>query len=556
MRLRNIPGLAFFVIAIVLLVRCAQVIPLSGGARDTAPPVLVSVTPAGKSTNLPVKGLKIVFKFNELVAVQNLSQKLIINPQLEEMPEVTASGKTLTVSFEKPLLPNTTYFIQFGNSVVDIHESNPHPNLSYLFSTGPTIDSSYVTGKCTYALTGKPASDLLVMLYTDLRDSAPMVSGPDYITRTGPEGRYFLSAIRPGRYRVMAVGDKNKNQQYDPGEAFGFVARPVELVSDTFNLKISTEESSKLFIKKKLQAFWGYNKYVLSDTFPYAYIITEKAIDTDRYQYEMRNDTLEVYYRELYERSFEFVVKEDKQSFDTVRLEVPGRAEVDSSVAKGTRRLSLRTEKARYGSRHDEVVLDFSVPLEQVIAEKCLLLRDSVREQAVLTSERANDEGRLVTTFHPLYKKRLAGKLQPGRKYQLVLLPGALKTYWGTANRDTLRTSFTTYPADELSSLQVKLSLPPDIKTYVLQLLNSKEQVVATRAAAVNESNSLPFYNLVAGDYMLRLIDDRDQDQKFSPASYVNKQQPERVFFYEKKIAVPAGWDVEAEWKVAPADMK
>lgn len=544
------PLLLFLVLLALALYRCAQVVPLSGGPRDTIPPELLSVTPANKSTNLPTRGLTIVFKFNELIAAKNVSQKLIINPQVQEAPEVSAAGKTLTVTFEKELLPNTTYFLQFGNSVVDIHENNSYANLSYLFSTGPTLDSSYVTGKATFALSGKPAPDMQVMLYKDLSDSAPLAGRPDYITRTEKDGNYFLSAVKPGKYRLVAIADKNKNQLYDLSEPLGFVNGPVDVHADTLDLRISTADAGRLFVKKKLQPFWGYNKYVLSDTFPNAYIISEKAIDTDRYQYETRGDTLEVYYRGLYDRGFRFVVKDGKQSFDTVSVQVPGRSEVDSSVAKGTRTIGVRAEKSVYGSMHDEVVFSFSVPLEEILADKCILLKDTMPELPRFTSEKANEEGNLVTTFHPLYKKRLASKLEPGRRYTLLILPGAVKTYWGTTNTDTLSAVFKTLPADEISNLQVKLALPGEIKSYVLQLLNSKEQFIAERSGSRADTNLVWFHNLAAGDYSLRLIDDKDQDQKFSPVSYVNKQQPERVFFYEKKIALPAGWDVDAVWKV------
>lgn len=538
-------------VLVSLLYCCAQVVPLSGGARDTAPPVLLSVTPAAKSTSVPVKGVKIVFKFNELIAVQQVSQKLIINPQVEEMPEVTAAGKTLTVTFEKDLLPNTTYFLQFGNAVVDIHEGNAYPNLTYLFSTGTAIDSAYITGTATHALTGKPVADLSVMLYKDLRDTAPFLSKPDYFTRSGPDGRYYLSAIKPGRYRLLAAADKNKNLQYDVTEAMGFAEQPFEISSDTVDLKISAPDAPKLFIKKRMQTFWGYNKYVLSDTFPNAYIISEKAIDTDKYQYETRNDTLEVYYRDLYNRSFDFVLKDGKAAFDTVQIRVPQESEVDSSVAKGTRAITVRTGKQVYGSQHEAVVLNFSLPLEDLQADKCVLFRDTVREKPGFTSEKLNEEGNLVTTFLPAYKKRLVNRLSAATSYKLWILPGALQSYWRTTNADTLTVGFSTLAADEISSLQVKLALPPVIKTYVLQLLNSKEQVVSERSGANRDSLVQWFYNLAAGEYALRLIDDANQDAKFSAGSYVNKQQPEAVYFYDKKINVPAGWDVEAEWKLA-----
>ncbi len=535
---------------VLLCYRCAQVIPLTGGARDTKPPALVSVTPADRSTNIPPHKVTIVFKFDELISASGASQKLIINPLIPDVPEIEARGKILTVSFEKDLDPNTTYFLQFGNSVVDIHENNPYPNLSYLFSTGPTIDSANITGKLTHALTKKPMPDVSVMLYRNAADSAPLRTAPDYITRSDADGNYFLSAIKPGKYRVMAVADKNKNRLYDISETVGFLNDKIEITRDTVDLLMSTTESDRVFIKKKLQPFFGYNRYVLNDTFPEVYMITEKSIDDGNYRYETRNDTFEVYYKELYDRKFDMVFKSGKEPFDTVQINIPGKASVDSSLEKGTRKLSVRTGRTAYSTKKDPVVLNFSLPVRSLNVAKCVLKRDTTGEKPVFTQEEANEEGNLVTTFLPVYARRLTNTLVPSSNYTLTILPGAIETFWGTTNRDTLRSMFKTIGVDELGSLQVKLILPSEVKSYVLQVLNEKGNVVKEAISANKNTNTHFFYNLPAGDHTLRLVDDADQSKKFSPASYLKKRQAEDVYFYDKTIKIPAGWDVEAEWKL------
>lgn len=549
--------LPFLAVAILLLFyRCAQVVPLTGGAKDTTPPELISVMPASGSTNVTAKNTKIIFKFNEMVTVQNISQKLIINPLTSDMPEVIASGKSVIVSFEKELQPNTTYFLQFGNAVVDIHESNPYQNLSYIFSTGPTIDSAYITGKAVYALSLKPARDVSVMLYKNLADSAPITGKPDYSTRTNDQGQYFLSAIKPGRYKVLAFEDKNKNQQYDLSEAIGFVNDPVEIDRDTVNFDLSAAKTDKVFIKKKLQPFWGYNKFVLNDTFPNAYMITEKSIDTDKYAYESRNDTLEVYYKGLYDRKFEFVLKNEQQSFDTISLNLPSKQAVDSSLEKGLKKIIFHAEKSIYGAKHDDVLLNFSVPVKNLDADKCLLISGKDKVKPLFTNERSNEEKNLVTTYLPTYKRRLINALLPQSGYTLMVLPGSAETFWGVLNKDTLRTAFKTFSDEETGSAQVKLALPDSIKAYVLQVLNAKNSVVQEASSANKTGVVHFFYNLPAGDYSLRLIDDKDQDGKFSPASYFKKKPAEKVIFYDKPIKIPAGWDVEVTWLMKDANEK
>src|SRR5207248_2379482 len=180
----------------------------------------------------------------------------------------------LTVAFNKGVQENTTYLLQFGNSVVDIHESNPATDLTYMFSTGNTIDSSTIRGQVTYALSKKPATDVSIMLYKNLSDTAPLRSKPDYMTKVDEKGNYFLSAVKPGTYQAIALLDKNKNMLYDAGEAVGFLNEPVSVNNDTVNFMISAAKAENVFVKKKNQVFWGYNRFILNDTLPDAYMIT------------------------------------------------------------------------------------------------------------------------------------------------------------------------------------------------------------------------------------------------------------------------------------------
>jgi len=534
-----------------LLFRCAQVVPLTGGAKDTKAPELLSVFPANRSVNIAVKGAKIVFKFNELVSAQNASQKLIINPLTDEMPDLTVNGKTLTVEFIKELLPNTTYFLQFGNSIADIHENNPFPNLNYLFSTGPAIDSAYITGEIVDALSQKPVSDVSVWLYKNLTDSALLTSKPDYLTKTNDKGNYFLSAIKYGTYRAVAVADKNKNLMYDLSETMAFSDSPINVFNDTLNFRLSTAKSEKLYIKKKIQSFWGFNRYVLNDTFPGVYFITEKSIDEDKYNYEVRNDTLEVYYKNIYERNFSFIVKNGTKAFDTVNLDIPSQTKVDSTVDKGTRKIGFRAEKPTYSILHDPLIFNFSLPVKKLNEGFCYLLRDSIKESPVFTSENLNEDNALVTTFLPSYKKRLKNKLLPQKTYTLVCLPKSIETFWGTFNKDTLKTSFKTAGADETGNLTVKAQVPDSTKNYVVQILDEKGVLRAEKAIAGKLKSEINFYNLPAGEYKTRVIFDIDGNGKFSPAMFLKHQQPEKVIYHEKSIKILAGWDIESEWKIA-----
>src|SRR5215467_808647 len=113
---------------------CANIVPPTGGPKDTLPPVLLSAKPADSTRAFT--GKKIVFAFNEYVQLDNPAENLLVNPVPAILPEVRSNLKTVTVTLKDSLEPNTTYSLNFGNAIKDINEGNPLKNFTYIFTTG------------------------------------------------------------------------------------------------------------------------------------------------------------------------------------------------------------------------------------------------------------------------------------------------------------------------------------------------------------------------------------------------------------------------------------
>ncbi len=541
--------------------RCAQVGSLSGGKKDVTPPKLLSVTPKDTSTNMPVKNATIVFQFDEMIDIKTVQSSLIINPFMEEKPEIRSNGKKMIISFDvDDLQPNTTYQMQFGRSIGDVHENNKYKNLTYIFSTGSNIDTNTLNGKAIWALSSKPVKDVSIMLYSNLDDTAITRTKPTYIVKTDSIGNYTLSAIKPGTYQVVAFSDKNKNYQYDVGEALGFINAPITITGkDSIDFIMSTPKSDKNFIKKKIQPFWGYNKYVLSDTIPDAYILLvedsskneKRSADKDKLAYETKKDTLEIYYKDIFDTELKFLIKRNQTVFDTITLEVPKEAKVDSTVSKHSKKIRVNPDKRMYGITNDDVFLDFSLPIINIDLEKCFLLHDdSISEKPLFTIENRNEGNNLVTTYLPSYRKRLLNALLENKKYKLMFLPNCLTNYWGKLNIDTMFTIFKTFAIEDVGTLKIKIILPDSTHWYVLQLLTSNGNIVTEYSAGAKKENEITFYNLGAAEYSLRLIDDADANKKFTPGNFTRRKQPETIYTYNKVIKVPAGWDIDTDWNI------
>ena len=206
---------------------CANIIPPSGGPRDTIPPHLVAATP--KDSTLHFSANRITLTFDEYVDLQEVQNNLLFTPTFEINPEVSVRAKNVTVRFRDSLLPNTTYILNFGNAIRDINESNPLRNFTYVFSTGAALDSLSLSGKVLLAENGKTDSALIVMLHRNLADSAVRKLRPVYVTRVDAGGNFHFRNLPPGTFAIYALGDAGlmRNYQDSSRQYFAFANEPV-----------------------------------------------------------------------------------------------------------------------------------------------------------------------------------------------------------------------------------------------------------------------------------------------------------------------------------------
>ncbi len=208
--------------ALLFLLGCAQQGSLTGGAKDEKPPVLVKSEPGNFSTHFTAK--KVTLTFDEYFELRGIGQKLVVSPPMDKKPEFKLKGKELEIVFKDSLQPNRTYALNFGDALVDLNEANPLKNFQYVFSTGSEIDSLEASGKVVLAFDGKPAEDVLVMLYAGTSDSMPIKEIPIYISRTDKEGKFTLRNMAAGSYKIFALKDANSNMLFDqPTEAVAFL---------------------------------------------------------------------------------------------------------------------------------------------------------------------------------------------------------------------------------------------------------------------------------------------------------------------------------------------
>ncbi len=254
---QNLRGWIGSLITLVLcsvLTQCANIVPPGGGARDTIPPRLVYVSPHDSS--LHFNSQRVTFYFNEFVELDNVIEKMIVSPTLKRTPTVTAKLRTVTLIIKDTLQPNTTYTFNFGDAVKDVNERNPIEDFQYVVSTGNYLDSLQITGKLIMAETGKPDSNVAVMLYSNMTDSAVSKEKPLYLSKTKGDGSYRFKNLKPGTYRIFALKEEDRDFQYTQHtEYIAFADSAIHLTKNIsgINLGLFREKDTAKAEEKEVQ---------------------------------------------------------------------------------------------------------------------------------------------------------------------------------------------------------------------------------------------------------------------------------------------------------------
>ena len=224
--------LHFLMIAAILLLflACARIGSPDGGPYDETPPKVVHTSPKfGAANEKNVK--RVTIEFDEIVKIENASEKVVISPPQIQQPEIEANGRRVTVTLLDSLKPNMTYTIDFADAIVDNNEGNPYGDYAFTFSTGEQVDTFQVSGHVLNAENLEPIKGMLVGLYKVdslqvLPDSVFRTQPFERISRTDSRGHFVVKGLAPGHYRAFALKDLNQNYIYDQrAEAVAFSDR-------------------------------------------------------------------------------------------------------------------------------------------------------------------------------------------------------------------------------------------------------------------------------------------------------------------------------------------
>lgn len=524
-----------YIFSALFLLGCAAQQPPQGGPRDLTAPKLVKATPANKTRNFTAK--EIDLEFDEFIKLTNTYQEISMSPAMEKQPEYSSNKRNLTIKFKDTLQKNTTYVINFGKSIQDVNEGNVVKNFTYVFSTGPHIDSLSISGSVTNTLTQEKEKDVTVMIFPLKQDS--LLFGkkkPSIFTTTDSSGNFSLNNLRDDNYRIYALKEASPNKIFDnDNELIAFLKNPIHLKSDTSNVQLNLFKQLPekfRFAEKRFDTdgkmLFIFNKAL---TKPAMKVIYPADLDRQKLvEFSKTKDTASVYMRNMGFDSIRIALYDNNKPIDT------------TSLKKGKKETFQRSLTFQYniGSNNllkpgNDLRLTASLPVENFDNSQITLNEDSI---AVSLSDYTlqKDTGNL---------KRIAVRYRwrQGSKYEIIFNDGAFTSIYGDKNK-RLSKKFQIDKTENYSSLTVKVSVPPDTsKAYVVELLN--EQKVVLQSNPIRGNTSVVYNNFITGKYMIRVIYDENKNGKWDSGNVHQKRQPENTWVSEKVISLRPNWEAE-----------
>ncbi len=524
---------SFFSLAMLLVALvygCASMRSPEGGPKDTTPPKVLKMEPKNYSTNFNAQ--KITIEFDEYFNLQNEFKEVSVSPEQDKPLILKKRQKKLEITFQDSLEKNTTYTINFGKAIADVNEGNIIKNLSYVFATGPKLDSLSISGKVINTLTGKPELDATVFILPLAKDSIFGKKKPSIYTTTDSSGNYTLSNLKKETVKIYALKETGGDKIYQQAtDQIGFIKAPIELTKNIENVNIGLfkELASTFRIVDRRLNTDGSISFVFNQQLvkPELVVIDSKPIDESKIvHFTKNNDSAKVWLKDLSFDSLKFAIKSDGKALDTVMFT---RGKKDTYT-----RIVQLTDNLEGGSLnpYKPYRLFLNSPIDKIDLTKIKFLEDSIpRTNFTLEKDSSN-----VLAYVLKYPWKKA------RPYIITFGEGTFTELFGTKNKEIKRT-FKLANADDYGSIILTVEVPEPNKSYVIELVNEKKDVVYQEV--ITKNTKVNFINYRTGIYFVRVIYDDNKNGKWDTGNVKNQTQPEKIWYEPEERSIRANWTRE-----------
>ncbi|MDM1138838.1 Ig-like domain-containing protein [Empedobacter sp. R132-2] len=538
---------SLLMLTILTVISCARQGSPTGGPKDETPPVFLKADPDTLATNVDLNLQEATINFDEYVLLKEYSKNVVVSPSFQIPPIVTPQAlakKYISIKFQEPLLPNTTYSFNFGDAIQDFNENNKLSNFQYVFSTGSFIDSLKVTGRVNSSYDFKGPEKILVGLYkvdSAYKDSIILQKKPYYIARANDKGEYQLNYLASGKYKLIAFEDKVENVMYDYGkERLAFHNEPIELNSNQqinlnlFNQKPAYRKPEASFKQEGLIVFktTGSTDDVtitpVGKEFKTAYIQKFPKQDSINFWFNPKVDTITGRSAKL-----NFKVQHKDQIDEVSAL---------YSKSNTERKLEFKALNDQKLAPNKPFKIQANAPIKSLDLSKIYVFKDTVSIPFKVSIDTVNAQN-----LNFAFEKNL------DEKFEVNLYPNALTDVLGEKN-DTLAYPIKMGTRGDFGHLKLTLQNTPS-KPFILQFLKTdKDFTVIEEIYNPANKNYFEFNFIEPGEYLFRLLVDENENGKWDTGDYLSGKQPEPIYLYPEPIKIRAMWDATETWVLGEAN--
>ncbi len=593
-----------FLLAALLWAACANPGSPDGGPYDETPPHVTGSTPVyGK---LGAKDTRIDIFFDELVQVENASEKVVVSPPQMNMPEIVSRGKYIRVRLQDSLKANTTYTIDFSDAITDNNEGNPLGNYAFVFSTSDSIiDTMEVAGTVLNAENLEPVKGILVGLHSDTTDAAFLNKPFDRVARTDGRGRFVIRGVAQGTYRVYALNDMDGDFRYSQkAEMLAFMESTVTTGSypdvrmdtvwhdsiyydsivpvhythftpDDIVLRAYTAKGQdRHLLKTERQTSEHLDAYFTapSTELPQMEGLNFNAENAFAVDYNETKDTIVYWlrdttliYQDTLTAAFSYLENDSAgklvRKTDTIDFiskfshekQVKWR---NDEIKKWEKEQNKRKKKGlSYETEYPVPPLEVALkPTGSVAPNENLLFQVKEPLERIDTSKihlyLQQDSAYVEVPYllrpvgNSLMACRMLAEWRPLQQYRLVADSAAFTGIYTHCSK-RMDVKFGIPSLDTYSSLFVHVKGVEDTMA-VVQLLATDKPVASART----RKGTAEFYFVKPGNYYLRLFVDRNGNGKWDEGDFEKGTPPEETYYYPAKLNLRARWDVSQDWDI------
>lgn len=523
------------IIILFLLTSCAIQVGPEGGPKDTIPPLLTRTDPKNQSVNFNRD--KINLYFNEYVGIQNPSQEIIISPLINPQPKITVKKKGIQIKFENKLKDSTTYTIQFGRSIADITETNILADFTYVFSTGPELDSLKLSGNVRDIQKNVPLENIKVMLHQTDNDSSIFKNKPDYYAKSSKKGEFSLSNLHKNSYKIYALDDENGNYLFDKGERIAFTTHNINLTTDSskIDLELFKEKEEKLRaidygVKERNKFYIDFNAQVDSIK---VYQIDKGKLKPIKSNLKIIDSYDSAYFWIFPDRDslqFKLDMWGENYSTDTLLINIRTEKSDKKNIKnKKPSKLSLKLINNLYTS--GRIFIDMNEPLTSIDKSKIEFYIDTVKVSTLPDLPFTDSSYTRMAINYPFeYEKN----------YRLLFNKGCLNGF-DTITNDSTVFSLKSMKETDLGILSVDIQ-NRQLKPVIVQLTDNSYKVL--RENKIRDGRKMVYKNLLPGTYRIRCIIDANENGVWDTGNLLKKRQPEKMIYFKDEINLKANWEL------------